>query len=99
MVIHQQLALKLVDTEDPYYKYILALIKGKNRASLYWVRPLIMNRTFVVNKPNTLLIDLSKSRAEIVYISIPLEGNFVIAEKYIEIKYLDMAPRWSTHET
>ncbi|XP_061704430.1 uncharacterized protein LOC133515871 [Cydia pomonella] len=92
-IIHQQLALlyRLVDREVPYYKYSPAPVLENSRATLYWDRSIITDRTIVANKPDIVIIDRSQRRAVLVDITIPHDENLVKAEKDKSSKYLDLA--------
>lgn len=92
-IIHQQLALKynLVDTVVPYYRYVPDPVLENGRATLYWDRSIITDRTIVANKPDLVMIDRSERRAMIIDITIPHDENLVKAEKDKQIKYLDLA--------
>ncbi|XP_063544493.1 uncharacterized protein LOC134752733 [Cydia strobilella] len=82
-IIHQQLALLygLVDCEVPYYKYLPVPVLENGRATLYWDRSIITDRTIVANKPDIVIIDRSQRRAVLVDITIPHDENLVKAEK------------------
>ncbi|KAI8428025.1 hypothetical protein MSG28_002319 [Choristoneura fumiferana] len=92
-IIHQQLALRygLVDSEVPYYRYVPAPFLENGRATLYWDRSVITDRTIVANKPDIVLTDRSNRQAVLVDITIPHDENLVKAEKDKLSKYLDLA--------
>ncbi|CAB0030643.1 unnamed protein product, partial [Trichogramma brassicae] len=92
-IIHQQLALKygLVESEVPYYKYTPAPVLENGRATLYWDRSVITDRTIVANKPDIVLTDRLTRQAILVDITIPHDENLVKAEKDKLTKYLDLA--------
>ena len=92
-IIHQQLALQygLVESEVPYYKYTPTPVLENGRATLYWDRSVITDRTIVANKPDIVIIDRSQRRAVLVDITIPHDENLVKAEKDKLSKYLDLA--------
>lgn len=92
-IIHQQLAVRygLVGSEVPYYKYAPPPVLENGRATLYWDRSIITDRTIVANKPDIVLVDRSERRAVLVDITVPHDENLVKAEKDKLSKYLDLA--------
>ncbi|KAI8431314.1 hypothetical protein MSG28_015859 [Choristoneura fumiferana] len=82
-IIHQQLALRygLVDSEVPYYRYVPAPVLENGRATLYWDRSVITDRTIVANKPDIVLTDRSNRQAVLVDITIPHDENLVKARR------------------
>ncbi|CAB3220135.1 unnamed protein product [Arctia plantaginis] len=77
--------------ELPYYKYVPDPVLENGRATLYWDRPIITDRTIVANKPDIVVIDRLERRAMIVDITIPHDDNLLKAEKDKQVKYLDLA--------
>ena len=92
-IIHQQLAVRygLVGSEVPYYKYAPPPVLENGRATLYWDRSIITDRTIVANRPNIVLVVRSERRAVLVDITVPHDENLVKAEKDKLSKYLDLA--------
>ncbi|CAB3260828.1 unnamed protein product [Arctia plantaginis] len=92
-IVHQQLALKyhLVNLEVPYYRYVPDPVLENGRATLYWDRSIITDRTIVANKPDIVVIDRLERRAMIVDIAVPHDENLVKVEKEKQIKYLDLS--------
>ncbi|CAB3261268.1 unnamed protein product [Arctia plantaginis] len=91
--LHQQLALKyhLVNLEVPYYRYVPDPVLENGRATLYWDRSIITDRTIVANKPDIVVIDRLERRAMIVGIAVPHDENLVKVEKEKQIRYLDLS--------
>lgn len=81
----------LSDLRYTYYKYVPQPVLENGRATLYWDRSIITDRTIVANKPDIVLVDRSERRAILVDVTIPHDANLVKAEKDKLSKYLDLA--------
>ncbi|XP_066909292.1 uncharacterized protein [Halyomorpha halys] len=76
-ILHQALAVKysLIEDKSPYYKYHPNKLLQKGSLRLYRDKSIITDHTARHNKPNILLIDLRKKKAELIDVGIPNDNN------------------------